>query len=169
MHRSAPYVKHPCSFIFVANVLILEPWHRGSHHNWFTGWASTSRHNLNVAEATELGWRKSLITAPTQFAAKIQDCHGEIDALVACTPIDLPAVFGLLDRSLKRPPDTSIHARKSNRLSARTQRGPVFSRHRCRLGINHGSRSNSGGNKLSRQPIEISNATICSGPHSRCR
>ena len=88
----------------MANVLILEPWHRGSHHNWFTGWASTSRHNLNVAEATELGWRKSLITAPTQFAAKIQDCHGEIDALVACTPIDLPAVFGLLDRSVKRPP-----------------------------------------------------------------
>ena len=94
----------PCSFIHVANVLILEPWYQGSHRSWVEGWRSKSKHSISVVDGSDSGWRRSLITAPSIFAAEIDNASGEVDVLFASTPIDLATVFGLLHRSTPRPP-----------------------------------------------------------------
>ena len=99
-----PEVKDPCTFIGVANVLILEPWYQGSHRSWVDGWRSHSNHALNVVSGSDSGWRRSLVTAPPRFAQAINEAPQPIDALVASTPIDLATVLGLIDRSTYRPP-----------------------------------------------------------------
>ena len=97
-------VKDPCSFVCVANVLVLEPWYQGSHRSWVEGWRSNSRHTIDVVNGSDSGWRRSLVTAPTRFAEAINETRQPIDALVASTPIDLATVFGLVHRSKRRPP-----------------------------------------------------------------
>ena len=88
----------------MANVLILEPWSRGSHQSWVEGWRAQSKHRISTVDGSDTGWRRSLVTAPSLFAAEIENRAGNIDALIASTPIDLATVFGLLDRSTPRPP-----------------------------------------------------------------
>tara|TARA_Y100001936_G_scaffold252476_1_gene312260 strand:+ start:775 stop:1863 length:1089 start_codon:yes stop_codon:yes gene_type:complete len=88
----------------VANVLILEPWYRGSHKSWVQGWKAQSQHSISITDGSDTGWRRSLITAPSLFAAELDRNAQNIDALIASTPIDLATVFGLLDRSTPRPP-----------------------------------------------------------------
>ncbi len=88
----------------MANVLILEPWYQGSHQSWVEGWKARSKHSISVVDGSDTGWRRSLITAPSLFAAELERSAGNIDALIASTPIDLATVFGLLDRSTPRPP-----------------------------------------------------------------
>ncbi|MDP7066558.1 MAG: DUF3524 domain-containing protein [Acidimicrobiales bacterium] len=88
----------------MANVLILEPWYRGSHRSWVEGWRSKSKHSISVVNGSDSGWRRSLITSPSIFAAEIDNACGDVDVLVASTPIDLATVFGLLHRSTPRPP-----------------------------------------------------------------
>lgn len=97
-------MKDRCSFIYVAHILVLEPWYQGSHRSWVEGWRSHSRHTIDVVNGSDSGWRRSLVTAPTRFAEVINEPHQPIDALVASTPIDLATVLGLLDRSKRRPP-----------------------------------------------------------------
>ena len=97
-------MKDPCSFVCVANVLVLEPWYQGSHRSWVEGWRSNSRHTIDVVNGSDSGWRRSLVTAPTRFAEAINETRQPIDALVASTPIDLATVFGLVHRSKRRPP-----------------------------------------------------------------
>ena len=97
-------MKDPCSFISVANVVVLEPWYQGSHRSWVKGWRSHSNHSIRVIDGTDAGWRRSLVTAPTRFAEAINGAAKPIDALVASTPIDLASVLGLIDRSTYRPP-----------------------------------------------------------------
>ncbi len=97
-------MKHPCSVALVANVLVLEPWYRGSHRKWLDGWRSTSQHQINVVQGPDTGWRRSLVTAPARFAEAITQSSVEIDALVASSPIDLATVMGLLDPKIQRPP-----------------------------------------------------------------
>ena len=88
----------------MANVLILEPWHRGSHRRWVEGWKARSKHSIKVIDGSDTGWRRSLVTAPSLFAAELDRTAGDVDALIASTPIDLATVFGLLDRTTPRPP-----------------------------------------------------------------
>ena len=97
-------MKDPCSFISVANVVVLEPWYQGSHRSWVKGWRSHSNHSIRLIDGTDAGWRRSLVTAPTRFAEAINGAAKPIDALVASTPIDLASVLGLIDRSTYRPP-----------------------------------------------------------------
>ena len=100
----SPDVKYPCSFVTVANVLVLEPWYRGSHRSWIEGWQLHSRHAIRVVAGNDSGWRRSLVTAPARFAQAIDETTEPIDLLVASTPIDLATVLGLIDRSTRRPP-----------------------------------------------------------------
>ena len=97
-------VKDPCSVAFVANILVLEPWYRGSHRKWLDGWRSTSKHQINIIEGPDTGWRRSLLISPARFAEAIAESPAPIDALVASTPIDLATVMGLLDPGISRPP-----------------------------------------------------------------
>jgi glycosyltransferase involved in cell wall biosynthesis len=97
-------VKDPCSVAFVANILVLEPWYRGSHRKWLDGWRSTSKHQINIIEGPDTGWRRSLLISPAHFAEAIAESSAPIDALVASTPIDLATVMGLLDPGISRPP-----------------------------------------------------------------
>jgi len=88
----------------VANILVLEPWYQGSHRSWVDGWRSNSRHTIDIVDGFDSGWRRSLVTAPTRFAEAINETRQPVDALVASTPIDLATVFGLVHRSIRRPP-----------------------------------------------------------------
>lgn len=97
-------MKDPCSVALVANILVLEPWYRGSHRKWLDGWRSTSRHQINIIEGPDAGWRRSLLISPARFAEAIAESSAQIDALVASTPIDLATVMGLLDPGIPRPP-----------------------------------------------------------------
>ncbi len=88
----------------MANILVLEPWYQGSHRSWVDGWRSNSRHTIDIVDGFDSGWRRSLVTAPTRFAEAINETRQPVDALVASTPIDLATVFGLVHRSIRRPP-----------------------------------------------------------------
>ena len=88
----------------MANILVLEPWYRGSHRKWVEGWRSASRHEIKVAAGPDAGWRRSLVLGPSCFAEAITQSATEIDALVASSPIDLATVLGLLGPTISRPP-----------------------------------------------------------------
>jgi len=97
-------VKDPCSVAFVANILVLEPWYRGSHRKWLDGWRLASKHQINIVEGPDAGWRRSLLISPDRFAEAIVESSDHVDALVASTPIDLATVMGLLPSGIPRPP-----------------------------------------------------------------
>ena len=88
----------------MANILVLEPWYRGSHRTWLDGWREASRHQFNIVEGPDSGWRQSLATAPTHFAEVIAQNSTTPDALVASSPIDLATGAGLLGPKISRPP-----------------------------------------------------------------
>ena len=86
------------------DVVLLEPWNRGSHQRWAQGLAAHSRHRVHVIGSTDDRWRRALRTNPVDFGRRIEALDHPIDCLIASTPIDLPAVLGHARRSLAGVP-----------------------------------------------------------------
>jgi|TARA_B110000014_G_scaffold257477_1_gene242119 glycosyltransferase involved in cell wall biosynthesis len=63
-----------------------------------------SKHQINIVEGADTGWRRSLLISPDRFAEAIVESPDHVDALVASTPIDLATVLGLLPSGIPRPP-----------------------------------------------------------------
>jgi glycosyltransferase involved in cell wall biosynthesis len=82
------------------DVLLVEPWYRGSHRQWADGWRAASRHRIHVLAGSDERWRRGLVTAPAELAARIDRSSHPVDAVVASTPIDLAALLGLSRRRL---------------------------------------------------------------------
>lgn len=86
------------------DVLLLEPWYRGSHRQWADGWRAASRHRIHIVGSPETAWRRGLTTNPERFAAAIDAAAHPIDCVVASTPIDLMTTLGLARRKLRDVP-----------------------------------------------------------------
>jgi len=86
------------------DVVLLEPWNRGSHQRWAEGLAASSRHRIHIVGSPDHRWRRALRTNPIDFARRIDDLEHPIDWGLASTPIDLPAVLGHARRRLAGVP-----------------------------------------------------------------
>lgn len=83
-----------------ADVVLLEPWYRGSHRQWADGWRASSRHNIHIIGGDDERWRRGLATNPLDFANRMDSWPGPIDCVLASTPIDLSTVLGLARRRI---------------------------------------------------------------------
>jgi glycosyltransferase involved in cell wall biosynthesis len=95
-----------------SDVVLLEPWYRGSHRQWADGWKAHSRHRIHVLGGGDERWRRSLTTNPHLFADRLHTWPGPIDCLIASTPIDLAQVLGLARRRLGDTP-VALYAHES--------------------------------------------------------
>ncbi|MBV30514.1 MAG: hypothetical protein CL504_07765 [Actinobacteria bacterium] len=88
----------------MADVVLLEPWFKGSHAQWCIGWQQASRHNIAIVAGPEGGWRKSLRAGPAFFANQLEKSHQTVDVIVASSPIDLAGVIGCSSRLFRNKP-----------------------------------------------------------------
>ena len=80
------------------DVVVIEPWYRGSHRSWADGWESASSHRVTLLALEGERWRRALLTTPFDVAERLSGFDGPIDCLVASTPVDLAGTLGLARR-----------------------------------------------------------------------
>ena len=88
-------------------VLLVEPFHGGSHASWAEGLAAHSRHEVVTVSLPGTSWRWRMRGASVSLAAATHDAvaaDGPPDVVLASGMFDLPAWLGLTRRILGDPP-----------------------------------------------------------------
>ena len=88
-------------------VLLVEPFHGGSHASWAEGLAAHSRHEVVTVSLPGNSWRWRMRGASVSLAAATHDAgaaDGPPDVVLASGMFDLPAWLGLTRRILGDPP-----------------------------------------------------------------
>ena len=88
-------------------VLLVEPFHGGSHASWAEGLAANSRHEVVTVSLPGTSWRWRMRGASVSLAAATHDVvasGGPPDMVLASGMFDLPAWLGLTRRILGDPP-----------------------------------------------------------------
>ena len=88
-------------------VLLVEPFHGGSHASWAEGLAAHSRHEVVSVSLPGNSWRWRMGGAAVSLAAGTHDAvaaDGPPDVVLASGMFDLPAWLGLTRRILGDPP-----------------------------------------------------------------
>lgn len=94
------------------SVLLVSPYHTGSHAQWGAGYAAASRHSVHVLSHEGRFWKWRLSGAAPTLAAAVLDHiaeHGEPDAVLATSMTDLATLLGLLRRHLDAPVGIYMH------------------------------------------------------------
>lgn len=90
----------------MARVLLVEPFHGGSHGAWADGLARHSRHEVVVVSHEAVAWRWRLrggaLTLADGARAAVAD-HGPPDVVLASSLVDLPRFLGFSRRFLGDP------------------------------------------------------------------
>lgn len=88
------------------SVLLVSPWHGGSHGAWAEGLARHSRHRVHLVTHADRHWRWRLrgaaLTLADEAAAVVAE-HGPPDVVLATDMVDLAAFLGAARRSLGDP------------------------------------------------------------------
>ena len=88
------------------SVLLVSPWHGGSHGAWADGLARHSRHRVHLVTHADRHWRWRLrgaaLTLADQAAVVVAE-HGPPDVVLATDMVDLAAFLGAARRSLGDP------------------------------------------------------------------
>lgn len=88
-------------------LLVLEPYHGGSHRAFLDGWAAASRHTWTRLTLPARKWTWRMRHAAVTFAEELADRHarGERwDVLLASDMLNLAELKGLLPARLRPPP-----------------------------------------------------------------
>jgi glycosyltransferase involved in cell wall biosynthesis len=84
-------------------VLLVEPFHTGSHRAWAEGWQAHSRHDVHLLTQPGTHWRHRMMASCVPLAdrarAHVAD-HGRPDVVVASDMVDLAAFLGLAGPAL---------------------------------------------------------------------
>ncbi len=88
------------------SVLLVSPWHGGSHGAWAEGLVRHSRHRVHLVTHADRHWRWRLrgaaLTLAEQADAVVAE-HGPPDVVLATDMVDLAAFLGAARRSLGDP------------------------------------------------------------------
>lgn len=88
------------------SVLLVNPWHGGSHRAWAEGWARHSRHEVHLVTHEDRYWRWRLRGASVtlaEAARAVVDEHGPPDVVLGTDLVDLAAFLGVSRRFLGAP------------------------------------------------------------------
>ena len=80
-------------------ILLVSPYHGGSHAAWAAGWARHSRHEVVSLTLPARFWKWRMYGAAGSLARQVPDV-GPVDLVVATDMVDLAAFLGLARRSL---------------------------------------------------------------------
>ncbi len=91
----------------MARVVVVEPFHGGSHASWFSQWKQYSRHDLYLLSLPDQFWRwrmrGSSVTLGAELAAFAAE-HGPPDALVVSDMVDAAGLLGMARRQMASVP-----------------------------------------------------------------
>lgn len=87
-------------------VLLVEPYHDGSHRAWAEGYAARSRHDVTLVTHAGGFWKWRMQGAALTLAERVADvvaAAGPPDVVLASDMVHLPALLGLARRALGDP------------------------------------------------------------------
>jgi glycosyltransferase involved in cell wall biosynthesis len=90
----------------MARVLLVEPYHGGSHRAWADGLVRHSSHEIHLVTHDAAYWRWRLRASALTLAEQVVDVvreHGPPDVLLVSDMVHLPALLGFLRRDVGDP------------------------------------------------------------------
>ncbi|MEX2322313.1 MAG: DUF3524 domain-containing protein [Acidimicrobiia bacterium] len=94
------------------SVLLVSPYHSGSHAQWASGYAAASRHRVHIVSHEGQFWKWRLSgSAPTLAEAVVDHIaeHGAPDAILATSMTDVAGLLGLVRRQVDAPCGLYLH------------------------------------------------------------
>lgn len=94
------------------SVLLVSPYHSGSHAQWASGFAAASRHRVHIVSHEGQFWKWRLSgSAPTLAEAVVDHIaeHGAPDAILATSMTDVAGLLGLVRRHTDAPCGLYLH------------------------------------------------------------
>lgn len=123
------------------SVLLVSPWHGGSHGAWAEGLVRHSRHRVHLVTHADRHWRWRLrgaaLTLADEAAAVVAE-HGPPDVVLATDMVDLAAFLGAARRFLGDPA-VALYLHESQ-LVRPTGTAPPSARRRRSAGAGGGAR-----------------------------
>ena len=102
---------------FVAHVVMVEAWYRGSHRAWADALVEQSRHDITLVTHAGVHWQWRLQGSAPTLARDVVEAVGDrpVDALVTTSSVPVAPLVGLLRRRLGRA--AVVHYLHENQLT----------------------------------------------------
>lgn len=94
------------------SVLLVSPYHSGSHAQWASAYAAASQHRVHIVSHEGQFWKWRLSGAAPTLAEAVVDHiadHGAPDAVVATSMTDIAGLLGLVRRHIDAPCALYLH------------------------------------------------------------